>query len=120
MNIRLGVILVLIIGVLGCSDIVEIEDISKDNVVLIAPFDNAVLESTTLNFSWEPVANADDYQFQIATPNFEQPLQIVVDSMVTINKLLIEDLKNGVFEWRVKALNSGYETSYSKHAFTIE
>lgn len=112
-------ILITIVSILGCHDIIELEDISKNTVILVAPFNNAVLQTTTLNFSWEPMVDADDYQIQIATPNFGNPLQVVVDSTVNTNNVSF-DLEINTYEWRVKAKNSGYETLYSQQAFTIE
>lgn len=109
----------MMIVIFGCDDIVELDDISKDTVMLVAPYKNAVLQTTTLNFSWESIADADNYQIQIATPNFENPLQIVVDSTITTHNLSI-DLESNTYEWRVKAKNSGYETLYTQQAFTIE
>lgn len=111
--------ILVVIGIFGCDDIVELEDISRDAVTLIAPYNNAVLHTATLNFTWEPVVDAENYQIQIAAPNFENPLQIVVDSTITTHNLLI-DLESNSYEWRVKAKNSGYETLYTQQAFTIE
>ena len=70
----------------GCDDIIEVEDISNTTVIILAPTNNAVLNNTTLTFSWEPIESAETYQIQIATPTFDEALQIVVDSTAIIAK----------------------------------
>ena len=107
------------VGIFGCDDIVELEDISNTTVVLSAPFNGAALQATSLNFSWEPITDANSYHLQIATPNFETPIQIMADSILTSNNFTI-DLEANSYQWRVNAKNSGYQTNYTTQSFTIE
>lgn len=107
------------VGVFGCDDIIEVENISNSTVVLVAPSNGAVLHTTILNFSWEPVVDADTYQIQIAVPDFGSPIQIVVDSTLATHQVSFS-LEDNTYEWRVRAKNSGYGTNYSKQGFTIE
>ena len=103
----------------GCDDIIEVEDISNTTVIVLAPTNNAVLNNTTLTFSWEPIESAETYQIQIATPTFDEALQIVVDSTLA-NTNYTTTLENTNYEWRVRAKNSGYQTQYSTNSFSIE
>jgi hypothetical protein len=114
-------ILILIIGLfsVACDDIIEVEDISNTAVTLLAPSDGVVLNTTTLTFSWENVEDAETYHIQIATPTFNEALQIVTDSTLTSNSFTTT-LNVAAYEWRVRAKNSGYETAYTKQGFTIE
>ncbi|MGC1633073.1 MAG: hypothetical protein WA749_13260 [Gelidibacter sp.] len=116
---KISAVLILACACVSCNDIIELEDISMEKVALVAPHDGAVLKTTLLRFSWEPIADADSYQIQIATPNFEAPLQVYVDTTVAVNNLSVA-LERDSYEWRVKAKNSGYETNYSKQSFTVE
>lgn len=102
----------------SCEEILLVKDISDKEVTLTAPVDNAALSSTSITFSWENVENADNYQLQIATPNFETPLQIVLDTLVS-KKSFTTQLNIGQYQWRVRAVNSGYETSYTTRSFAI-
>lgn len=102
----------------SCEEILLVDDISDKEVTLTAPVDNAALSSTGVAFSWDNVVNADKYQLQIATPNFETPLQIVLDTLVS-KKSFTTQLNIGQYQWRVRAVNSGYETSYTTRSFTI-
>ncbi len=102
----------------GCEDIIEVDNISEEKVKLLAPADDVISKSTTISFSWEKVEEADTYQLQIAKPAFEQALEIVTDTTSSSTRYS-ETYSEGSFEWRVKALNSAYETEYTTHSFSI-
>lgn len=109
----------LLIIVTACSDIIEVEDISNESVTLLAPTNNAVLSITDLTFSWQAFADAESYHIQIATPTFSEALQIVTDS-ITVSNSFTTTLEANDYQWRVRAENSAYETSYTTQNFTIE
>lgn len=102
----------------SCEEILLVPDISKEVVTLVAPGDNAALSSSGVTLSWDYVENAEKYRLQIATPNFDAPQQLVRDTLVSKNSFT-QQLNIGKYEWRVKAVNSGYETAYTKRSFTI-
>ena len=108
----------LILACLFSCEAVFVEDISNDSIVLLAPLNNSQLNVGNNTFSWELINNAETYQIQIATPNFENANQIVLDSIVLDNNLL-QSLDLGTYQWRVKASNSEYETQYSTVSFTV-
>jgi hypothetical protein len=110
-------ILVLLCSLLSCEAIF-VEDISDTMVVLLAPTDNAEVTSGSVRFDWSPIEDTDFYQIQIATPNFKNASQILLDS-IAINTSITKNLEVGVYEWRVKASNSDYTTSYSTNAFIV-
>ncbi|GAA3553924.1 hypothetical protein GCM10022395_01830 [Snuella lapsa] len=104
---------------IACDDIIEVEDISNESVVLLAPINEAVLDTLGTTFTWEPLAFADSYLLQVATPSFESASKIVIDTTITktsFSKLL----KVNAYQWRVRAENSGYHTDYSKQSFSVE
>lgn len=95
-----------------------VPDISKEEVTLIAPANNTVLFSTGVSFSWNAVKNADKYRLQIAKPNFLAPVEIILDTLI-VKTSFKKQLNIGKYEWRIKAVNSGYETPYKTNAFEI-
>lgn len=102
----------------SCEEIIMEKDISDQEVELIAPINNAQFMSTSLAFTWSEVIDATEYRLQIARPNFNNPLQIVLDTTIT-GTTFTQQLPIGEYEWRVRALNSGYTTVYSKRSFVI-
>ena len=103
---------------ISCEEIIMEKDISKNEVVLIAPTYNAQFYSTGVSFTWDIVADATEYQLQIATPNFANPLQIVLDTTIKETNFT-QQLPIGNYEWRVRAKNSAYSTNYSLRLVSV-
>lgn len=103
----------------SCDDIIEVEDISQDRVQVLAPTDNVTLNTTNVIFSWQALNDAEQYQLQIATPNFEEAAQIVEDTIVT-NTAYTRTLEANNYQWRITALNSAFASQTETITFTIE
>lgn len=104
--------------VFSCDDIIEVTDISEEAVTILAPTDTSVLTETTVNFSWNSVEDAESYRLQIATPDFENTTAIEEDTLVTTTNFS-KALNSGNYEWRVRAENSDYQTTYTTQGFSI-
>ncbi|MFV0572065.1 MAG: hypothetical protein ACK5M1_06510 [Xanthomarina gelatinilytica] len=99
----------------------EPNDISNKQVVLLAPADGVTFtDVNTINFSWEAVLDADQYVIQIATPNFQNALEVITDQTLNNTQFSASNLEANAYEWRVKAINTSSETLYSKYSFTVE
>ncbi len=114
-----GLYLVFVTLLSGCDDILEVPDISNDVVSLIAPTEGATVQGNTTTFSWQSITDADAYVLQVAIPNFNNASQVVLDSTLTITSFTQTLLPN-TYEWRVKAINSGFETIYSANNFIVQ
>ena len=118
-------ILPITILILACEDILEVPDISNQTVPILAPTDGSVLTTNTIGLSWERIEDATGYRVQVATPNFENAVQLALDSLVTVDTLdnvatrIDQNLFNGNYQWRIKAVNSGYETAYNLSGFQV-
>lgn len=112
------VILLLIGAIYSCDEIIEVTDISEETVTILAPTDTTTVATGTINFNWNPVDEATKYQLQIATPTFENATQISVDSLITSN-VFSQLLEIGEYQWRVKALNSNFETNFTTNSLTV-
>lgn len=111
--------------VLSCQELLEVTDISEDAVQLLAPSDSTLVVQSDVNFTWVEVFEATQYHVQVASPNFENAAQIVLDTLVVVDSsftspMFRKNLNDSDYEWRVKAMNSGYETEYTLHQFTVE
>lgn len=114
-KILIGIIL---LGFVSCEEILLETDISDEVVQLVAPANNTVFSSTGVTFTWDAIADATSYRLQIAQPNFDNPTQIVLDTVVS-KTYFTQQLTVANYEWRVKALNSAYETAYSTRFFSV-
>ena len=98
-----------------------IVDISNEQVVLLAPANSTVFNTTsTINFSWEAVLNAEQYTIQIATPDFDNPLEIVDNQTLSDTNVSVSNLGAQDYEWRVRAENAEYQTTFTTRSFTVE
>ncbi|MDD7886045.1 hypothetical protein [Flavivirga sp. 57AJ16] len=99
----------------------EPKDISNETVIITAPANNVEFSTTdTINFSWETLDGADNYVFQIATPNFDNPTEVIENETISIASFSKSNLSVGNYQWRVKAKNASYETAYTLQGFTIK
>ncbi|MFD0862238.1 hypothetical protein ACFQ1M_08450 [Sungkyunkwania multivorans] len=103
----------------ACEDVVGVEDITAETVVILAPADNSTIDDTTVSFSWETMSGAETYQLQIAIPTFEQATEIVVDT-TTMNNQFQKELESGDYQWRIRALNSAYQTEYNTRNLIVQ
>lgn len=111
----------------ACEDILEEPDISQIEVQLLAPTDGAVIVDNEVSFNWNFVEDTRSYKIQLAKPSFANAVQIVFDSLIEQDSLgdldtRIQNIRilNGQYQWRVKALNGGFETAYTTATFIID
>lgn len=102
---------------IGCEAILE-EDISNQQVVVLAPTENAQLTAGDIIFSWQTLDNTTSYTIQIATPDFTNATQILLNTNTADNNATT-NLTAGSYQWRVNASNSEYTTEYTTINFTV-
>ncbi len=112
------ILLAVIFTFFSCEEILIETDISESTVELVSPVNNAQFQTTSVTFTWNEVEDATEYQIQIAKPSFANPMQIVLDTTITATSYT-QQLTIGQYEWRVRALNSSYNTVYSSRTITI-
>ncbi len=95
----------------GCSDIIA-PDISSETVIAYTPANGIAVPVSTITFWWEPLSNNTSYQLQVVSPSFQAPAYLVLDTIITGNKLSIR-LDSGNYAWRIRADNGAYQTAFS-------
>ncbi|SNY99695.1 hypothetical protein [Flagellimonas pacifica] len=109
----------------GCEDILEVPDISNQTVTMYAPLNETVVNDNDVNFNWDKVEDATSYRFQLAAPDFDATQQMVLDSIFEVDSLnrvstqIKQTLINGNYAWRIKAMNSDYQTVYTLSGFQV-
>ncbi|UOY08378.1 hypothetical protein L0P88_07420 [Muricauda sp. SCSIO 64092] len=122
--VKLGLVLVLM-AMPGCEDILEEVDISNQRVTVFAPLDSTTVTDNSVQFNWDRLTDATSYRFQLATPDFVDTAQILLDTLFVEDTLgrvatqIQQDLLNGNYAWRIKALNSGFETPFALQTFVV-
>lgn len=109
----------------NCDDIIEVPEIDKEQITVLAPLDGTILNSNEVSFNWNALEDARSYKIEVAQPNFSNAAQIVLDSIMeqdtlgVIRTKIQQTLLNGNYEWRVKGLNGGIETPFTTNGFTV-
>ncbi len=108
----------LLISILFSCSLIEEEDISDEQLTLLAPGNHISTERVTQTFLWESNNDSLSYRIQVVTPGFDAVESVVLDSLLTDNYLEYT-LFSGQFEWRVRAENSAYNSLWSYADFFI-
>lgn len=121
---KLLTLLFLCFIILACEEIIGVEDISQDEVVVLAPKDETVVTTKEVNLSWESIDFATSYKIQVSKPDFENAAQLPLDTVVmdTVQNnrySLTTSLSPGEYSWRIRGENSGYITAYSTQHFSV-
>ncbi len=107
-----------VLQLFSCQEILEVPDISDLETTAVAPLEGAVVEKNTVTFTWNAVSDAENYVLQVASPSFKNAAQVVVDSTMAVTTFT-KELLPSTYEWRVKAINSAYETAYTTNSFLL-
>lgn len=94
-------------------------DLSQLTLQLLAPSDNLITNQPVQTYKWSLIGTAEQYNVQIATPQFSGVYTVVLDTIV-LNDSLAYVLSEGDYEWRVRAENSTSNTAYSSRFITID
>lgn len=111
---------ILFIGVLisRCDAVFE-DDLEEVTLDLFSPSDGAELGNTLVQFQWDSVKEALEYDFQLATPSFSEENFMLITDTTSEDTHLTRILPLGEYEWRVKARNSSSESEFSVSSFEI-
>jgi hypothetical protein len=116
MKLLLPLILIAI-GVSGCGLIFE-KSLKNESVEIVSPMDSLQSNTYVQTFLWEVLDGATKYRVQIAKPSFQMITGMVLDTTISINSLTY-NLNPGVYQWRVRAENSGTETPFTTRNIEI-
>ncbi|HEY3390350.1 MAG TPA: hypothetical protein VGK38_12300 [Prolixibacteraceae bacterium] len=117
MTIRNITIFFALVLIAGCKTFFE-EDISNQTVTLLSPGSGTETEIASQTFWWEKVEGASDYRLQVVTPSFESTETLILDTLISADKFTFT-LYPSVYEWRVRAENSAWQTQWTKGQLQI-
>lgn len=112
------------ISLFSCQDVLE-SDLSKENIIVIAPSDSARSEDDEAQtFKWDELRDDDEidltgYNLQIVTPSFDAAERLILDSTITGSNYTIS-LEAGTYQWRVRGENDNTETPYVTRTLFVD
>jgi hypothetical protein len=103
--------IILVCFITSCDDIF-LKDISEDEVNILCPAEGySTTSSDSILFWWEGLDGATSYEIQIASPDFENTSRLEYDATLDAVKFK-RGIPKGGYQWRIRAINSGYESEY--------
>ena len=75
-------LLVILTTTFSCSDILEVPDISNQQITILAPLEGSTITANSVNFNWDSLEDIDNYHLQVATPGFDNANQFVLGQSV--------------------------------------
>lgn len=118
MNYKIIFLVFLGLFLYSCEEIIMEEDLTDEDLVVLAPSDNVGFNSTSITFSWQALEGANSYVLQIAKPNFDNAVEILLNTEIEETSYT-QQLNIGNYQWRIKAKNNSYETPFITRNFTI-
>ncbi len=86
---------------------------------ILSPSDGATLDSGSVVFIWEPLRDAESYEFQLVTPSFDGITSIISDEEVTSDRISVS-LVPGSYEWSLRAVNGDKKTERLTRSLTVQ
>ncbi len=105
----IGVILIVAAGA-SCDDILE-HDLRDEVVKLEAPVDSLVTSEKQISFWWEPMDGASNYTLRIVSKS--DPSSVLQLDTTILKTTFTFALDTGLYDWCIRASNSGYTTGFS-------
>ena len=94
-------------------------DLASQLIVLISPLNNLITNQLTITFNWDTLYNADDYRFEIATPDFNGTQELAPQTE-TGGSIIHTFSQEGSFQWRVRGQNAFSNTPYTTYTIEID
>lgn len=89
-------------------------DLSGQIITLQSPSNGSYFNSLSQTFTWNSLYNATGYDIQIATPDFSNSANTILDTNISSNSLQLTLDTEGEYQWKVRATNSSGYSPYSQ------
>lgn len=95
--------------------VVESEDFSSREVLLISPQNDAVTNTTSITLQWQEVTDATSYRVELLNASNE-----VITEETTASTSISIDFPEGVTRWQVRAENATQNTLFTTRSLTVD
>lgn len=89
-------------------------DLGGQIITLQSPSNGSYFNSLTETFIWNSLYNATGYDIQVASPDFSNSGNTILDTNVGSNSIEITFNTEGAYQWKVRATNSSGFSPFSQ------
>lgn len=93
-------------------------DLASQVIVLTKPTDGTHINESTIFFEWSDLLSAEEYKFELST--YSSFATKDIEETTSINEYSNSSLAEGVYFWRVRALNATSASLYYESSFTVD
>lgn len=86
---------------------------------LRSPSEGITLDSGAVVFIWEPLRDAESYEFQLVTPTFEGITSIISDQEIESDRVTV-NLNPGSYQWSLRAVAGNKKTTAVVRSLTVQ
>lgn len=121
---KISLLLLIALATYSCIQVINEPNIENENIDLLAPVGDVVLQNASVTFSWDELEDAEKYHLQVFSPSIQNAVAIEIDTLMEQNTASFtlnastEEISH--YEWRVRAQNSAYKTKYTTASFSIQ
>ncbi|MEL6252626.1 MAG: hypothetical protein AAFR87_11495 [Bacteroidota bacterium] len=110
-------IFLLLTGFYSCTEFLS-PDVEEESIEIISPIDSLYVSDSAVSFWWEENEDAENYRFQLVSPDFDNP-SLIFDTLM-LDRLIGLSLDEGSYLWRVRIENEGSESMYQTRSFVLD
>ena len=99
--------------------VLESNDLTNQQLILISPAANLVTNQSDLTFNWFHIPSATQYSYLIKSPDFNGSL-VLPENLSPDSSLALTGLAEGIYAWGVRAENTLSNTLYSTRTLSID
>lgn len=110
--------LILLLVFTACTEFQE-PALRNNNIEILLPQDSLSSGIFNQHFYWYPVEGAIGYEVQIARPDFDNTLELVLDTVLAENEFRFT-LEPGTYTWRLSAYNNSSASNYQYRTLFID
>jgi len=97
-----------------------IDTLAPNEPSLISPGNNTNLNTNVTTFSWSAILDAQNYTLQLDISDlFTSPSLITIDGIISTSYLLITELNDGVWYWRVCSFDAANNQGPSSNPYVL-
>lgn len=101
----------------ACTEFL-VPELDEASLIVNSPKDSLISKEGNITFWWEGNPDADSYQLQIVSPDFDNPV-FLFDTLLEHN-IVQKQLLDANYLWRIRMQNEASVSPWQQSSFTVD